>query len=890
MNNLLFGNNNSRVIKNLGNRYFKSSKSRNIIAIIAIALTAVLFTSLFTVAMSINKSFEESNFRQAGGYAHGVFKYLTKEQYDDLKDDPLIKAYGMRRFIGIPYEAPFNKVHVELGYSDANNAKWMFLDPIDGRLPKEGTNEAATDTRVLELLGVEPVLGNEFTITCMVNGTSVTETFTLCGYWKYDAISNASHVLLPQSRAQAIFDQIGLGTNIGSDRMTGSYGMDVMLGSSLHIQKDLDTIIANKGYLTNDMEGDGTRITTGVNWSYTGAQLSDKLDLTTIASIAAMLLLIIFTGYLIIYNVFQISVSGDIRFYGLLKTIGTTGRQIKKIIRRQAMLLSLIGIPIGLLIGYGVGVGITPLIMRQLNGVVTDVVSINPLIFLASALFALITVLLSCLRPGRMAARVSPIEAVRYTEASKTKKELRRAQSGASLSKMAWANIGRHKGKTAVTIISLSLAVVLLNMTVTFTNGFDMDKYLRDVKTDFQIADASYFQTGSISIQENGLPESLIDLIKSQPGFEAGGRMFAQVSAIEQFVTEEFYRDSNSRWSPPEVLEKSIAAMERSQDGLLADRAQISGMDDFLLDKLTVLEGDLSALKTPGSTALAAVYMTDDYNNPYMDSHWAKLGDTVRLRYVSEFAYLDPETGEKITDEQLENGHPYVQKALKYEEKEYTVAALVTVPNKMSYRYYGTAEFIMNPETFQQDSGTSSVLYYGCDVSDDQTAAMETFMSDLTEKQMTQFDYQSKATFVAEFESFRGMFLMLGGVLSFIVGLVGILNFLNAILTGILSRRRELAVLQAIGMTNRQLKTMLIWEGVFYALCAAGVSLVLCSAAGPLLSNVLGNMFWFFTYRFTIAPVLMVTPLFVLLGVLLPLLVYRSAAKRSVVERLRETE
>ena len=88
-----------------------------------------------------------------------------------------------------------------------------------------------------------------------------------------------------------------------------------------------------------------------------------------VAAIAAVLLLILFTGYLIIYNVFQISVTNDIRFYGLLKTIGTTGRQLKRIIRYQALALSLAGIPVGLLLGWLVGAGLTPAVIGQLNGV-----------------------------------------------------------------------------------------------------------------------------------------------------------------------------------------------------------------------------------------------------------------------------------------------------------------------------------------------------------------------------------------------------------------------------------------------------------------------------------------------------------------------------------------
>ncbi len=82
-----------------------------------------------------------------------------------------------------------------------------------------------------------------------------------------------------------------------------------------------------------------------------------------------------FHGYLIIYNIFQISVAGDIRFYGLLKTIGTTPRQLKRIIRQQALLLCLIGIPAGLLLGYGIGAVLMPVVLHsiQLNTGITTI-------------------------------------------------------------------------------------------------------------------------------------------------------------------------------------------------------------------------------------------------------------------------------------------------------------------------------------------------------------------------------------------------------------------------------------------------------------------------------------------------------------------------------------
>ena len=881
---------NRACIRGLSLKSMKAARARNLIAIFAIALTTILFTSLFTVALSINYSFQQANFRQCGGWSHGTFKYMTQEQFDELKTDPLIKQYGLRRFIGMPEEAPFLKAHVEVGYSDANEAHWMYCDPVEGRLPAEDTNEAATDTRVLELLGVKPVVGNEFTMTFDVDGTEVTETFVLSGWWEYDEATTASHVLVPQSRAQAIYDQVGIGDGIGEDGMTGSWNMDIMLGSSLHIEQDISKILANHGYQTENRSAGDQYIATGVNWGYTGSQLADSIDPATVAAIAGLLLIIIFTGYLIIYNVFQISVSNDIRFYGLLKTIGTTGRQLRRIIRQQALLLSLVGIPAGLLIGYGVGVRLTPVVLSRLDGVVQDAVSASPLIFIGSALFALATVLISCRRPGRMASKVSPVEAVRYTEGMANKKAIRRSRSGASLPKMAWANLGRSRSKTAVTIASLSLAALLLSMTVIFTNGFDMDKYLSNVVTDFLVADAGYFQTGSFWGADRALPEAVISGLESQPGVEAGGRVYGKSSSAEEFVTEDYYRSMYGVWNDEETLDGLVAAAEKNDAGLLSDEVQLYGMEQYALDKLTVLEGDLSKLHEPGARYVAAVYSDDDYGNPEMDSHWARLGDTVTLRYVKEYEYYDPDTGKILDPENIPDDQPYRCRAKTYQDIEYEVAALVVVPHSLSYRYYGSDEFVLNDQTFIQDSGTSDVMYYACDVSDESTADMEAYLSDLTNKQMPQLGYESKATYVAEFDSFRNMFLILGGVLSFIVGLVGVLNFLNAILTGILTRRRELAMLQSIGMTGRQLKAMLIWEGLYYSLGAVAVSLILSLATGPLLATVLEKSFWFFTYRFTVLPILSLVPIFAVLGSVVPPVVYRTVARRSVVERLRETE
>ena len=878
---------NRKCIRHLAWKSLLASRTRNLIAIAAIALTAVLFTSLFTIALSINEGFQQSNFRQAGGFSHGGFKYITETQAEALRRDPLIAQWGERRFLGMPAAAPFNKSHVEVSYADANEAHWMYCDPIEGSLPEEGTDQAATDTRVLELLGIEPEIGAKFTLTFDVDGHETTQTFTLCGWWEYDEASVANHVLVPESRVNAVLAEVGVDPNAPEDTMTGVWNLDVMLKSGArHIEQDLNQILENHGY-QSETAGD-SYIDIGINWGYTGARITDVVDPVKVIAIAVVILLIVFTGYLIIYNVFQISVAGDIRFYGLLKTIGTTPRQLRRIIRLQAMALSAAGIPIGLVTGWLIGGRLTPVIVTRLNGV-EAVTSVSPWIFLSAGLFALFTVLISCRKPGRMAAKVSPVEAVRYAEGGgKTRAKGRKTRKVNPFT-MAWANLGRSKGKTAVTVLSLSLAVVLLTVTVNFAGGFDMDKYVSNfTASDFIVANAGKFQTSTLFSAEQALPRSAIEAINARGGVTESGVVYGMTAPAMEYVTKDWFRQNRQSFYTPEEMENLIRLTDKNEAGDLASSVQLSGMSAFALDHLTVLEGNLSALYEPDSRNIAAVYAEDEYGNADRNSHWARLGDTVTVRYVEKFEYYDPDTGDVWADpEDIPDGASYVERPVKYRDVDYTVAALVTVPSALSYRYYGSDEFILNDQTFVQDTGTDSIMYYAFDTTDESNADMETFLSDYTENVNPELDYESKATYAGEFESMRSMFLLLGGALSFIVGLVGVLNFFNAILTGIIARQRELAVLQAVGMTGKQLRAMLICEGLLYALGAAGLALLLTLVLGPVAFRAVEGLFWFFTYRMNLTPFLLIIPLFALLGAGIPALTVRAAKRRTIVERLR---
>ena len=382
---------NQKCIRQLGNKSMKASRNRNLIAIIAIALTTLLFTSLFTIAMTINDSVQQQTFRQVGGNQHGSIKDVSWEQAETLRADPLIVSSSTRLFVGMTgSEVPFNKAHVEVSYME--DPASYFCTPTSGTLPQEGTDQIATDTRVLGLLGIEPTVGAKVTLPFELDGTTtnpipMTRTFTLSGWWDYDSACIASHVILPRSAAEEL---CALSSG-AKDSMTGRWDLNVNFRSSLRIRQDVLKVLENHGYQNDDPLADDY-LKIGVNWAYTGAQTAAKMDITTVGIVAAVLLLIIFTGYLIIYNVFQISVSNDIRFYGLLKTIGTTKKQIKRIIRRQALLLSAVGIPIGLVLGWFVGGALVPLVMERSFYTAADT-SLSPVVFIGSAAFALLTVL-----------------------------------------------------------------------------------------------------------------------------------------------------------------------------------------------------------------------------------------------------------------------------------------------------------------------------------------------------------------------------------------------------------------------------------------------------------------------------------------------------------------
>lgn len=876
---------NHAVIRRLSIKTLWASRRRNLIAIAAIALTALLFTSLFTITLSINESNQVYNFRQIGGYSHGTFKDVTPQQADAISAHPKVKEVGMRKVIGFLSTGAFGKTPAELSFMDENCTIWSYAQPTTGHLPQSG-KEITMDSTALMLLGVKPEIGAQIELTWMVSDKDTayyekTDTFTLAGWWEYDNISPVHYINLSKEYVEEIQEEVSAGETNGFRT-----DLNVMMASSLNIRRQMEQVDTDLGY-TWDRSGDENNVRIGVNWGYTSSQLSQDMDIGTVTAIAVLLALVIFTGYLVIYNIFQISVAGDIRFYGLLKTIGVTPRQLKRIIRWQALVLCAVGIPAGLISGYGVGALLVPQVMKNLSMRDFTTLSTNPLIFLLAALFALITVLMSCSRPGKIAARVSPVEATRYTEIQSGRKKQKRT-SGAKVWKMAFANLGRNRLKTSLVVISLALSVVMLNVLTMFVSGFDMEKYLeRQTCADFIVSSSDYFRFRQ---SESYLSQEFIQELKNNVTESLSGSGYTITDSMPQvWMEEEACKKGIGQFVSGDDQEQYLLTRPH-RENFVADNALIEGLDLQLFEKLHVVEGNLAPLSSPDDHAIALVVRTDDYGKVEDLSSYPSIGESVTISYIIDGYDIDRRTGEKSTDSTPEE---YLQHYIaKSRDVTYTVCAYVTVPYAMGYRYgLSGYEFVMASDALEKDSKqTVTPLYYLFDTPDRQT---ETKAENYLARQTTddsQLMYESKAMLREDFQSFQSMFLLLGGVLCAIIGVVGILNFFNAIMTSILSRQREFAVLQAVGMTNRQLKKMLVFEGLFFTLGSAVIALVLSIVVNLLAGNLLESMFWFFSAKFTILPVLITIPVFALLGYLIPSIMYGQSTKHSIVERLRRTE
>lgn len=859
----------TRPIAVLTKRLFKQNKGRDIVAVTAVALTTLLFTTLFVLSRSMSKNLVEMTFRQTGYDAQVSFKSITPEQIEKIADHPDVAEVGESIVVGMGTGTSLARRQVELRFADESYALHSFALPETGRMP-QNKDEIALDTIFLDRLGIPHELGQQVSLEWTADfraETNRVSEFTLCGFWEGNESSYASMAWVDRSFLEEVMaetetdpqgesaeaktgtapqvDSAGEKTSV----ITGIHMAQVTLCEEEHIEQTMDRILADTGL---------TGLEYGVNLAY-DPDMNRMKSQESLPMYLGMFL-VFAAGYLIIYNIFQISVTADIQFYGRLKTLGMTARQLKKLVYGQAALLCLPGILTGMAPGYLLGAVLVPVLVNMPFASV----SASPFIFIGSALFAAATVLISCMRPAKMAGRVSPVEALRYNDVQNMGRSFRKKSGSAKISALAWFNLGRNKKRTVTVVCSLTFGLVLMSAFYAKNAAFDMDKYLSGLTvSDFQIDDASSEEyIAGYDPYSDTLSRELTDKVNNLEGLEKTGYLYShdtQIQLDEQAIAnlQGFYtQEKLDYWGSydpagPKSLQNAI---EQRQAG-----AVIYGADGIVLDAYTA----------PEHVQKGSVDM-------------AEFG-------TGRYAFAIAPSGEE--EEVLPTVS--VGEDVVIEGRSYTVMAVLDDINPVTEGAYEDGitdrfflDFILPLDTFRESwpKNTPRKLFFNVDDAH-MEAAQKMLDAHMAETGST-LSVTSRASMSAQYDRETRSSAVMGNVVGSVIALVGVLNFVNSMVTSIVARKKEFAMMQSVGMTKKQLCRLLMYEGMAYACSTLFISYILSAlvVGVGVRAMVEGG---FTTFRFTLLPLVLCTPVLLAFALLVPYICFRNIEKVSLVDRLR---
>ena len=331
----------------------------------------------------------------------------------------------------------------------------------------------------------------------------------------------------------------------------------------------------------------------------------------------------------------------------------------------------------------------------------------------------------------------------------------------------------------------------------------------------------------------------------------------------------------------PEHLNLGVyqTGIERDYAVLTADNrplGNVFGFSENFIDRMDIIEGetDLSVLKDKlwNGNNVILVDEYDDKGNLYggsnsSDYRGLSIGDTIQF---------------------YENGIP---------TEEFTIIAKVATTNSETNLTGGGSnisgiidgpEIFMAENKFKEIYETPTLYGFLFDVEEQYQQEMETYLA-----QDTDVAYTSILTMKATVSSVKNVVLLIGGMIGAVFALVGLINFINLVMTNIIIRRHEFATMQSIGMTNRQLRKMMISESFSYVLLAGIVGTLAAAALGMTLLRAFvenGPTSMMMTFQITLLPALIMLILFLALAFIVPVVALRLFNNRSVVERLRVNE
>lgn len=536
---------------------------------------------------------------------------------------------------------------------------------------------------------------------------------------------------------------------------------------------------------------------------------------------------------LVIYGVFYLSVIGRIHQFGQLRTIGMTKKQLKKFVSREGRLLFLRSVPIGIVIGGVAGYFMKPRGFSILNTLI-----------IAAAVFVIIYIItmLSVHKPAKIAGNVSPMEALRYVPQDGMKQASGRKQcrdlTPVGLGIM---NFSRNRKKAAITMLSLGLGGILFMTAATYMSSFSKESYAR--QGDFQESEFIIsYSPSAVELNENGLSGMQADT-------PLGDEMTGQIASIDgvEKVTER--KGFGVQYDFPLHDEYG------SNDIIYPlTEEEMQGIDSYVTEGTADTEALLR-----GEQVLVAG------------------NDTVEEIYGWKF-----QVGDKVTI--------YYYDGSDMAEKEVEVAGMLS--DAFDRDHNGIEGWFVMPEQavldwISYDSINSSLL-----ISTDpakETAVGESLDQIVGERPELTMETLAERR-IAYGQNADQIFGAISGLAIFIM-MFSILSMMNTLITNIVTRKQELAMLESIGMSKGQIRKMLLGESLLLVGVTVGVTMTIGTLCGYILCRMLrgiGAVYMQFRFPFEFA--LGYVVVLILVPLLITVVSMKSFAREALVERLRGME
>ena len=534
---------------------------------------------------------------------------------------------------------------------------------------------------------------------------------------------------------------------------------------------------------------------------------------------------------LVIYGVFYLSVIGRIHQFGQLRTIGITKKQMKKFVSKEGRLLFLKSSPIGILIGIIVGYFILP----------EGFSIVNTLIIVACVFVVIYLItMISITKPSKIASDVSPIEAIRYTPQdtmkNKANKKTCRNLSPIGLGIM---NFSKNKKKATITMLSLGLGGILFITAATYMSSFDKADYSRQG----YFKDAEFYiqySESATELEENGtsgiqakspMDDSFVQEIENIEGVE-------KVTEVKNFgISYDF--PEHSEYDNDDYI-------------LPLNEEQIKNIGKYI----ETGTADYDKLMT-GNYILVA----DNGNVEEIYGWKFNIGDKITIHYFD---------GNKMAEREVEVlgtlSHDFVL------DNSSSLEGWFVMPEKP----------ILNWLTY--NSLNAQILISTDESKIDQVGAeLEQIVAERPELSL---ETLAESTEIHNAEADR-VFGAISGLAIFIM-MFSILSMMNTLITNIVTRKQELAMLESIGMSKSQIRKMLLGESLLLVIATVGVTLTIGTLCGYFLCNMLYNngmyyMSFKFPTVFTVAYVVVLT----LVPLVITIASMKSFSKEALVERLR---